>query len=91
MKRLFRPRLTLLRSMVLVAVVAILLTWVVMERRKRIAALMVELQLAEDRFEWAGRMNQRGYGSKSRLTAEQKARDRVRSQLEWLGTSPEHP
>ncbi len=89
MKFVFRPRLTLLWSMVIVAVVAILLAWVVMERRKRIEALRVEFQRAQDRFEWAGRMNQKGYVSKAQLTAEQKARDRVRSALEWLGAPPD--
>ncbi len=88
MRRFFRPRLTLLWLMVLVAVIAIVLTW---ERRRRIAAIRVDLQRAEDRFEWAGRMHQRGYISKSQLTAEQRARNRLRSELERLGASPEHP
>ncbi len=91
MNRRFRPRLTVLWSMVIVAVLAILLAWGVMERRKRIAALLIELERVQDRFEWAFRMNRRGYVSKAQLLAEQMARDRVRSQLQWLGASPERP
>ena len=50
MKFAFRPRLTLLWSMVIVAVVAIVFAWVAMERRKRIQALRVEFQRAQDRL-----------------------------------------
>jgi hypothetical protein len=88
MKLVFRPRLTLMWSMVIVAAVAILLAWVANERRKHILALTLDLQRAQDRFEWAGKMNQKGYISNAQLISEQKARDRVRSELESLGASP---
>jgi len=88
MKLVFRPRLTLLWSMVIIAAVAILLAWVAMERRKRIQTLMVDFQRAQDRLEWAGRMNQKGYVSKAQLTSERNTRDRVRSELESLGAGP---
>jgi hypothetical protein len=89
MKLVFRPRLTLLWSMVIIAGVAILLAWVAMERRKRIEALRVEFQRARDRFEWADKMNKKGYLSKAQLASEQKAKDRVRSELEEFGVSPD--
>jgi hypothetical protein len=88
MRRFFRPRLSLLWLMVIVAAIATLLAW---ERSRRIAALRVDLRSAEDRLEWAGRMHRRGYVSKSQLAAEQQATDRLRAQLEWLGDSPKHP
>ncbi len=92
MKLVFRPRITLMRSMVIVAVVAILLAgWAALERRKRIATLTAEFQRSQARLDWATSMHLRGYVSRAQLAEELRSRDQVRLQLEELGARPDGP
>jgi hypothetical protein len=75
--------------MIFVALVAVFLGWAARERRRRVNELTVELARAQDRVEWAGRMNQRGYVSKAQLASEVKAREGVRLQLRNLWALPD--
>jgi hypothetical protein len=92
MKLVFRPRITLMRSMVIVAAVAILLAvFAAIERRRRIETLTAEFQRSQARLDWAASMHVRGYVSKAQLAEERRSRDQVRSQLEALGARPDRP
>jgi hypothetical protein len=82
-----RIRISILTAMAIVALVAVLLSWVAAERRKRAAALAAELQRSRDRVSWAERMHKRGYVSKATLAAERKSLEAVRSELRSLGAA----
>lgn len=81
-----RPRVSLLMTMLLVALAGVLCTWVAAERRKRVAFLRAELNRKADRVRWAERMTRLGYLSKGQLAIERTNLERVESELGgWAG------
>jgi hypothetical protein len=65
-----RLRISILAMMAAVALSAVFLGWIAAERRKRVAALNVELNRLEDRLNWAERMPSQGYVSKASLASD---------------------